>query len=238
MYKIKNILLLILIIFFSVACSKKEEEIKTVETKKTTKKKQIENNRTKKKQASEKLNHKATPLKKTEKKEPAEMEKVKKKIDELSDELKQAKSTKSEEQINADLLNIDWRDIENEEKRFNWAIQVINMPTGRQKALEALASLTNSNDTTLLCRSYIELARASIKDNNLLKVKKLLVNCERKLNINPNDRNNIKPTQEESFYLGEIWDIRATLSRELSKQKYKGKYNKNDFKSEVYWREL
>lgn len=233
-----NVLSIIIIVFLISSCGKKESaniEVNNKKLRNETHKIIRKNGIAKQMQP---INN---PTSQVTKKTAAKIDQVKKRTDKLLNAMKEGKKSNIDKnQEKADLLNIDWRDIKDEKERYDWASQVIYIPMGRQKALEAYRSLTNSDVANISAFSYMILARAAGKDSNILKVKTLLEDCERKLGLNPNERDYIKQlSYENGIYLSRVWKIRAALSRELAKQKFNGQYDSNiDIKLESYWHRI
>jgi len=238
MNKIKNTLLLILVIFLSVSCSKKEEEIKNIVNKKSAKKKQI-------------VSHKKNVVYPTKfplinntisqapQKTIAKIDGVQKKHEKFLEAMKDNNNKKKNDI--QELLNIDWRKIQDESERYSWALEANDYKEGKKAAFEAFASLTNSQDVGLSTHSYMSLAQMVGKNGNILKVITLLEDCERKLGLNPNERDKIIKTMADAniIYLSTMWKMRATLSRDLANQKFKGQYDANvDIQPESYWQRL
>jgi len=238
--KITNeILSLIVIVFLISSCGKKESGKIEVNNKKIINEahKIIRKNETIK-YTQPRNNTTSQVTKKT----TAKIEQVRKETDELLNAMEiNNKSDENNDQEKIDLLNIDWRNIQNHRERYSWALKVKQFEEGKQMALDALASLTNSSDVTFSTLSYTVLAQNAGRNGDMNKVKGLLEDCEKKLGLNPSKRDEINDNMAKRNVgnLTQIWKMRAALARTLANQKFKGQYDSNiDNHPESYWHKL
>jgi len=222
-----------------ISCGKKENAktpVKNKDAKKVTNK-IIRKNETKK--SIQPINNTTTQI---TKKATVKVEQVKKKTDELLNAMKgNKKPNLNKNQEKTDLLKIDWRNIQDDRERYSWALKVKEFKEGKQMALDALASLTNSSDLTFSTLSYRVFARNAGENGDMNKVKELLEDSERKLGLNPNERDEIisNLSNNQLKNLASVWEMRAALARTLGNQKFKGQYDSNiDNHPESYWHEL
>ena len=235
---ITNILSLIVIAFLISSCGKKEDVNIGVnkKLKKEAPKIIMKNEITKPIQPINNVTSQIT------KKTIAKIEQVRKKTDELLSVMEiNNKSDENNNQGKADLLSIDWRNIQDHRERYSWALKVLDYEEGKKMALEAIASLTNSSDVTFSTLSYTVLAQNAGRNGDMNKVKELLEDCERKIGLNINEREQVNNSISEKNINNviRVWKLRAALARTLAEQKFKGQYdNSIDKHSESYWHEL